>query len=124
MKFFPILILFISVTSFLVYEKIPLNTYVAKIRKDLKEIFAYNAIKELIFNDFIFKSNEEEYILSSVKAKALFFNSFMPEIIIKDQTSLSFKCSWIAPNTKNYISPYHAIYSANITYESKNYSIN
>ena len=123
MKFFPIILLFISVTSFLVYEKIPLNTYVAKIRKDLKEIFAYNAIKELTFNDFIFNFNEEEYILTSVKAKALFFNSFMPEITIKDQASLSFKSSWTAPNTKNYISPYHAIYSANITYESKNYSI-
>ena len=123
MKFFPILFLFISVSSFLVYEKIPLKTYAAKMRKDLKEIFAYNVIKELTFDDFYFKFNEDEYILTSVQAKALFFNSFMPEITVENQTPLTFKCSWTAPKTKNYISPYHALYTANINYDSKNFSI-
>ena len=123
MKAYAFILLLISVTSFYVYEKIPLNTYVAKVRRELKEIAAFHFIEELNFTDFVYTVGDETCTLSSVKAKAVFFNSFMPEASIENPTNLILKCSWIAPENVNYISPYHSIYQAEIIYNNVPYPI-
>ena len=123
MKAYAFILLLISVTSFYVYEKIPLNTYVAKVRKELKEISAFHFIEELNFTDYEYTVGDETCTLSSIKAKAVFFNSFMPEASIENPTNLILKCSWIAPENVSYISPYHSIYRAEIIYNNEAYPI-
>ena len=123
MKAFAFILLLISVTSFYVYEKIPLNTYVAKVRRELKEIAAFHFIEELNFTDFDYTVGDEACTLSSVKAKAVFFNSFMPAASIENPTNLILKCSWTAPESGSYISPYHSIYRAELKYNNVSYPI-
>ena len=119
MKIFEFVLLIFSVSSFLVYEKVPLNTYASKVRKELKAIMAFHFIEELHFDDFDYN----EYNLSSVKTKAVFFNSYMPIFSANSENDLSLKCSWSAPDNPSYISPYHSIYTANIIYNNKSYPI-
>ena len=123
MKAFAFILLLISVTSFYVYEKIPLNTYVAKVRRELKEIAAFHFIEELNFTDFDYTVGDETCTLSSVKAKAVFFNSFMPAASIENPNNLVLKCSWTAPESGSYISPYHSIYRAELKYNNVSYPI-
>ena len=123
MKDFAFILLLISVTGFYVYEKIPLNTYVAKVRRELKEIAAFHFIEELNFTDFDYTVGDETCTLSSVKAKAVFFNSFMLAASIENPTDLILKCSWTAPESDSYISPYHSIYRAELKYNNVSYPI-
>ena len=124
MKVFEFILLIYAVTSFHVYEKIPLNTYVAKVRKELKEILSFHFIEELGFPDFDYTEGEDTCTLSSVKTKAVFFNSFMPTPSLESQNPLILGCSWTAPeNVDSYISPYHSIYRANLLYNNKTYPI-
>ena len=125
MKSFLFIILFVSITSFYVYEKIPLATYVAKVRKELKEIMSFHYLEELTINDFNCEIDNKTYTLSSVKAKSVFFNSFMLEVSIENPVDLSLKCSWFSPeNSTSYISPYHLTYTAEIIdYNNKSFPI-
>ena len=111
MKAFAFILLLISVTSFYVYEKIPLNTYVAKVRRELKEIAAFHFIEELNFTDFDYTVGDETCTLSSVKAS------------IENPNNLVLKCSWTAPESGSYISPYHSIYRAELKYNNVSYPI-
>ena len=52
MKVFELIFLLVSASCFLVYEKIPLNTYVAKVRKELKEISALHGLEQKKFGTF------------------------------------------------------------------------
>ena len=52
MRVLEFILLFFAATSFLVYEKIPLNTYSTKVKKELKEIGALHGLEQLKFSDF------------------------------------------------------------------------
>ena len=52
MKVLEFILLLVSTTSFLVYEKILLNTYATKAKKELKEIGALHGLEQLKFSDF------------------------------------------------------------------------
>ena len=118
MKIFEILLLLVSVTSFLIYEKIPLSTYLIKVKKELKEIGELHALENLEFPDFVYG----DYSLDFVKSKAVFFNVNMLSTSASSQSSnvvLSFY--WDAKSGEtNYISPYHSIYTGYISKNSNN----
>ena len=113
MKVLEFILLLVSTTSFLVYEKIPLNTYATKAKKELKEIGALHGLEQLKFSDFEYTKNAITYQLSSVKSKAVFFNVNMLSTSINTESSVVLSLNW-TPRTgdTNYISPYHSIYSA------------
>ena len=113
MKVLEFILLLVSTTSFLVYEKIPLNTYATKAKKELKEIGALHGLEQLKFSDFEYVKNSITYQLSSVKSKAVFFNVNMLSTSIDTESSVVLSLTW-SPRTgdTNYISPYHSIYSA------------
>ena len=113
MKILEFILLLVSTTSFLVYEKIPLNTYATKAKKELKEIGALHGLEQLKFSDFEYTKNSITYQLSSVKSKAVFFNVNMLSTSINTESSVVLSLNW-TPRTgdTNYISPYHSIYSA------------
>ncbi len=73
MKVFELIFSLVSAYCFLVYEKIPLNIYVAKVRKELKEISALHCLEQNKFSTF----DITIYSISSVKSKAVFFNTNM-----------------------------------------------
>lgn len=124
MKVFAFILLLFSVTSFSVYEKIPLNTFIAKVRKEIKQFFAFHYIEELSFDNFVYKVGDEECTLSSVKSKAVFFNSYMPIATVEDEVNLTLQYYWTAPvNASSYISPYHSLYTAEIIYNNISYQI-
>ena len=116
MKALGFILLLVSATSFLVYEKIPLNTYTTKVRKELKEIGALHALENLDFPDFEY----DTYSLDFVKSKAVFLNVNMLTASVSSQSSnvvLSF--DWEAKSGEtNYISPYHSIYTGFISKNS------
>ena len=121
MKVLEFILLFISATSFLVYEKIPLNTYSTKVKKELKEIGTLHGLEQLKFSDFDYSKNTITYELSSVKSKAVFFNVNMLSSSVDTEFSVLFNLNW-TPRTgdTNYLSPYHSIYSATFSKKSNN----
>ena len=121
MKVLTFILLLIYSSCFLVNEKIPLNTYFIKVRKELKEICALHTLEKIEYDDYIYKKNDSEYILSSVKAKALFFNSYMlnPDMANSSETIINF--SWNSESES--ISPYHSIYTAVIGSNKEQYNI-
>ena len=122
MKVFAFILLLISVTGFLVYEKIPINTYTTKIRKELKEIGSLHGLEQLKFTDFDYTKNTITYELSSVQSKAVFFNVNMLSVSVNTELSVVLNVDW-TPRTgdTNYLSPYHSIYSA--TFSKKTNSL-
>ena len=115
MKSFTIglLILLVSASCFLVYEKVPVETYYTKIRKELKEIGTLHGLESAEFDSFDYLKDSVTFTLDSVKAKAVFFNSYMPSISVQQTNSLNILATWTAKDGEtNYISPYHLIYNA------------
>ena len=113
MKVFAFILLLISITSFLVYEKIPINTYTTKIRKELKEIGSFHGLEQLKFTDFDYTKNTITYELSSVQSKAVFFNVNMLSVSVNTELSVVLNADWTPrAGDTNYLSPYHSIYSA------------
>ena len=113
MKVFAFILLLISITSFLVYEKIPINTYTTKIRKELKEIGSLHGLEQLKFTDFDYTKNTITYELSSVQSKAVFFNANMLSVSVNTELSVVLNADWTPrAGDTNYLSPYHSIYSA------------
>ena len=119
MKEFAFILLIISVSSAFVNEKIPLNIYISKVRKELKSISALHSIEELTYSDYDVTIDEIKYTLSSVKAKAIFFNSFMPVASVVNQSDLTIEFNYKLPEGAT-ISPYHSIYTANLTSNESN----
>ena len=115
MKVFEFILLLVSATSFLIYEQVPFNTYATKVRKELKEIVALHSLEDAEFAEFDYRKDSTVYSLSSIKSKAVFFNSNMPTFsMIENPVSLSF--DWQAKDgATNYISPYHLVYRADFT---------
>ena len=122
MKVFLFILFIFSVTSALVNEKIPLNAYIAKIRKELKEISSLHSIEELTYDDFDFVIDDVTYTLSSVNAKALFFNEFMPVSSVTNQINLTIEFDYKLPEGST-LSPYHSIYRADLSSNKKAYQI-
>lgn len=122
MKEFAFLLLFISVSCAFVNERIPLNIYISKVRKELKAISALHSIEELTYPDFEITINDIKYTLSSVKAKAVFFNSFMPVASVVNQNDLTLQLYYKLPDEPT-ISPYHSIYTAYLISNEKSYPI-
>ena len=123
MKVLEFILLLVSTTSFLVYEKIPLNNYATKAKKELKEIGALHGLEQLKFSDYEYTKDTNTYLLSSVKSKAVFFNENMLSYSIDTESSVVLSLNW-TPRTgdTNYLSPYHSIYSASFS-SSKSKSI-
>ena len=119
MKVLEFILLLVSTTSFLIYEKIPLNTYATKAKKELKEIGALHGLEQLKFSVFEYTKNTITYDLSSVKSKAVFFNVNMLSSSIDTESSVVLSLNW-TPRTgdTNYLSPYHSIYSASFSKKS------
>lgn len=118
MKVFEFILLLVSATSFLIYEKIPLNNYAIKVKTELKEIGALHGLEEAEFSDYDYKKDSTTYTLSFVTSKAVFFNvNMLTASGSSDTGALSF--SWEAKSgEENYLSPYHSIYSAYISSSS------
>lgn len=118
MKVFEFILLLVSATSFLIYEKIPLNNYAIKVKTELKEIGALHGLEEAEFTDYDYKKDSTTYTLSFVTSKAVFFNvNMLTASGSSDTGALSF--SWEAKSgEENYLSPYHSIYSAYISSSS------
>lgn len=118
MKVFEFILLLVSATSFLIYEKIPLNNYVIKVKKELKEIGALHGLEEAEFLDYDYIKDSTTYTLSFVTSKAVFFNvNMLTASGSSDTGDLSF--AWEAKSgEENYLSPYHSIYSAYISSSS------
>ena len=118
MKVFEFILLLVSATSFLIYEKIPLNNYVIKVKKELKEIGALHGLEEAEFSDYDYIKDSTTYTLSFVTSKAVFFNvNMLTASGSSDTGDLSF--AWEAKSgEENYLSPYHSIYSAYISSSS------
>lgn len=118
MKVFEFILLLVSATSFLIYEKIPLNNYAIKVKTELKEIGALHGLEEAEFSDYEYKKDSTTYTLSFVTSKAVFFNvNMLTASGSSDTGALSF--SWEAKSgEENYLSPYHSIYSAYISSSS------
>lgn len=121
MKLTEFIILIFSTSSFLIFENIPLNIYSTKLRKELKEISILHSLEERQFPRFdIYTIDSITYSLSSIKSKAIFLNVEMPTFNISAEPSLSLSLLWNAnEGQKNYISPYHSIYTANLTKTEK-----
>ena len=119
MKVLEFILLLVSATSFLVYDKIPLNTYSTKVRKELKEIGALHGLEQLKFTEFDYTKDTITYELSSVKSKAVFLNVNMLQASVDTEYSVVLNLNW-TPRTgdTNYLSPYHSIYSATFSKKS------
>ena len=119
MKVIEFILLLVSTTSFLVYEKIPLNTFEIKTKKELKEIGALHGLEQLKYSEFEYTKNEITYELSSVKSKAVFFNINMLSSSIDTESSVVLYLNWSPRSGEtNYISPYNSIYSASFSKKS------
>lgn len=119
MKVFEIILLLVSASSFLIYEKIPLNVYIPKVKKELKEIGALHGLEREVFSNFYHTINSIRYTINSVSSKAVFFNPNMLTPSVNTQSSLSISCEWRAKDgDTNYISPYHLVYTAGISKDS------
>ena len=122
MKAFLFILLIFSITSSFVNEKIPLDTYIAKIRREIKEISLLHSIEELTYEDFDYEVDKVKYTLSSVKSKAVFFNQYMPKAEVVNMVNLTFDFTWKFPEGSK-ISPYHSIYTADLKSNDKTYQI-
>ena len=111
------IILIFSTSSFLIFENIPLNIYATKLRKEFKEISFLHSLEERQFPRFdIYTIDSITYSLTSIKSKAVFVNAEMPTFNISTEPLLTLSLLWNPKEgQKNYISPYHSIYTANLT---------
>ena len=123
MKIFPFILLLISSNCFLIYEKIPLATYLGKIREELKEIFALRFLENIEYEDFNYSADGVSYTLSNVKPQSVHMNLYMPSAIVSTSSGLKINLNWQAKITTNYISPYHLIYIADLTSNNQKYKI-
>ena len=121
MKIYDFIILIFSTSCFLIFENIPLNIYATKLRKELKEISFLHSLEERQFPRFdIYTIDSITYSLTSIKSKAVFVNVEMPTFNISTEPSLSLSLLWNAKDGQtNYISPYHSIYTANLSKTEK-----
>ena len=116
MKVLGFILLIVSSTSFLVFEKIPLTTYSTQVKKELKEIGALHSLEERNFTDFNYIKGEVKYTLSEVKSKAVFFNVNMLSASVDTTYQPILSLVWTAKSgERNYISPYHSVYRAYIS---------
>ena len=119
MKVLGFILLLVSSTSFLVYEKIPLNTYSVQVKKELKEIGALHGLEDATLTNFTYTKNSLTYTLSSAKSKAVFFNVNMLSPSVDSQNSLKLSLNWTPrAGETNYLSPYHSIYRAYFSKDS------
>ena len=113
MKIIEFFLLLVSATSFLIYEKIPLNTYATKVKKELKEIGALHALEKYEFSDYHYTKDSTTYSLSSIKSKAVFLNTNVLKSSVDTQYTITLSLDWSAKSGEtNYLSPYHSIYTA------------
>ena len=119
MKVFVLLfILIVSTSSFLIYEKVPLNSYATKMKKELKDIGALHSLEQKVFTSYDYTKDSIKYTLSLVKSKAVFFNINMLSPTVNSEL-LSLSLEWKARDgDTDYLSPYHSIYNAKISKES------
>lgn len=103
--------LLISVNSFLIYEKVPSQDYENQMRTELREIGNLHGLEEAVFSDFYYEKDSVRYLLSNVRAKASFFNEYMPIMSVSSEDEVKVTFSWNAEEGKtSYISPYHLVY--------------
>ena len=119
MKVFELLfLLLVSASSFLIYEKVPLNSYTTKIKKELKEIASLHGLEQKVFTTYEYTKDSIKYTLSLVKSKAVFFNVNMLSPTVNSE-SLSLSLEWKARDgDTDYLSPYHSVYNAYISKDS------
>ena len=110
--------LIVSASSFLIYEKVPLNSYTTKIKKELKEIASLHGLEQKVFTTYEYTKDSIKYTLSLVKSKAVFFNVNILSPSVNTQ-SLSVSLEWNSRDgDTDYLSPYHSLYNAYISKES------
>ena len=115
MKIVEFILLLVSCTSFLIYEKIPLDLYAIKVRNELKEIAALHSLANSTIADYNYIKNEIKYSLSGIQVKAVFFKPEMLKASMSASQSGVVTFGWEAKEGEtNYISPYHLIYTASI----------
>ena len=121
MKEISFILLLVSATCFLIYEKIPLNNYAIKVKNELKEIGALHGLENAKFPDYEYKKDAYTYYLESIQPKAVFFNvDMLTASGSKESGAFSFE--WEAKSGQtDYISPYHSIYRAYISRDSNSF---
>ena len=77
MKVIEFFLLLVSSTSFLIYDKIPLNTYATKVKKELKENADLHSLENMESSDYYYTKDSTAYSLPSIKSKAVFLNANM-----------------------------------------------
>ena len=118
MKVLSFILLLVSATSFLIYENIPFNYYTATVRNELKEIGDLHSLENHTFPDYEYEKDTYKYSLMSIESKAVFFK---PEMLSFSVSNETVHLNWTADNgTTGYISPYHSIYKASVSRDSKN----
>ena len=116
------LLLTASISNFLIYEKIPLNSYSPKVKKELKDIAALHGLEQLVFTSYDYEKDSIKYTLSLIKSKAVFFNANMLSTTVDTEESLSLSLVWNArEGDTDYLSPYHSIYTAFISKEQNSF---
>ena len=123
MKILGFILLLISSNCFLIYEKIPLDTYVGKVREELKEILSLRTFENIQYEDYVHTKDQIQYTLSQVAPKFVYFNSYMPSATVSTSPELSITFSWLTNFETNYISPYHLIYTAELSSSGQKYQI-
>lgn len=123
MKVLSFILLLISSNCFLVYEKIPLNTYIGKVREELKEILSLRFFENIKYDDYSDTIDNIQYTLSQVKPISVHFNSYMLSPTINPSPNLIISLDWSTQATSNFISPYHLIYTAYVSSNDQKYQI-
>lgn len=118
MKVLSFILLLVSATSFLIYENIPLDYYTATVRNELKEIGDLHSLEDHQFPDYEYEKDTYTYSLSSIESKAVFLK---PEMLSFSVSNEVINLDWKAgEGATGYISPYHSIYKASVSRDSKN----
>ena len=120
MKILQFILLLISSSCFLVYEKYPQNSYSGKVIKEFKNIVNLHTIEKMEFPEYQYQKDSITYSLSNVKGKNVFFNEYMPFSFSTEPSTFSIILNWKPPEGQSsYISPYHSIYRASLAKNSK-----
>ena len=114
----------------LIYENIPLSTYSIKLQKELKQIGILHSLEKREFPRFdVYTTDSIIFSLTSIKSRAVFLNEEILTDPIVNNSPLSISFIWEQKeDSKDYISPYHSIYRANLSKtenseETENYEI-
>ena len=121
MKVLSFFLILITSNCFLIYEKVPLNRYIGRIREELKEIFALRSLENIVFNDYTYTEDDISYTLSQVKPKSVHTNLYMPSATVSTSSGVSITLSWKTEVAA--ISPYHLIYTADLESNNEKYQI-